>query len=343
MSKRHARLNVLQRSVEIVCKGCTNGGVITGELFVGASGQKRDFGLEMVGAGLASVDQRKIDYGEASKTMVDAQTRALQNKVGLWSLYKEAKVAEVKAVVRAKEETATIKLSEIRSGSNFYFHVVGNEAAKVIDESMKIFTAENGTKGAPCDLKVGKIVAALFNDGNSNSWYRAKILEKKIGKAKVLFVDHGNIATLPTATHLRPLNVTLDTNRIPAVAKEAVLAAVKTRGLDDDDGLDAARLLQSAAWGKDMSARIFCEDEGKLVVALYEPGNPTSVNEQMVTHGLARVSKPLEIETLSAKMINSENLSALAADLRISERSARKSHTGMWRYGDVGDDDEDEF
>jgi endonuclease YncB( thermonuclease family) len=48
----------------------------------------------MVGSGLAMVDQRKIDYGEASKTIVDAQTQAKTNKVGLWSMYREeAKVS----------------------------------------------------------------------------------------------------------------------------------------------------------------------------------------------------------------------------------------------------------
>lgn len=89
VSKRHARLNVLQRTVEIVCKGVTNGGVITGEMYIGGGAQKRDFSLEMVGAGLASVDQRKIDYGEASKTIVEAQTRAKANRVGIWSSYVE--------------------------------------------------------------------------------------------------------------------------------------------------------------------------------------------------------------------------------------------------------------
>ena len=65
------------------------GGVITGELFVGGGAQRRDFGLEVVGCGLAMVDQRKIDYGEASKTIVDAQTHAKTNKVGLWSMHQE--------------------------------------------------------------------------------------------------------------------------------------------------------------------------------------------------------------------------------------------------------------
>jgi staphylococcal nuclease domain-containing protein 1 len=102
---------------------------------------------------------------------------------------------------------------------------------------MRIFTAENGTGGSPCYLEVGKVVSALFNDGTGKNWYRARVLERKPGKAKVLFVDHGNVATLPIATNLRPLDIFLRTDRIPPVAKEAVLAAIKTRGLDDDDGL----------------------------------------------------------------------------------------------------------
>lgn len=332
-----------QRAVEIICRGVTNGGVITGELFVGGGAQKRDFILEMVGSGYATVDQRKIDYGEVSKTLMDAQARAIANKVGIWSLHQEKKEVTAKPIVKAKEETATIKLSEIRSGSSFFFHVVGDENAQVIDDSMKMFTEEKGINGAPCDLKVGNVVAALFNDGTGKSWYRAKILERKPGKAKVLFVDHGNVATLPIATHLRPLDDALSTRRVPPVAKEAVLAAIKTRGLDDDDGLDAARLLQDVAWGRETSARIFCENEGKLVLALYEPENPCSINEQLVTEGLARVFKPLEVDALRTKMINSENLSALEGDLRLAEKSARKRHSGMWRYGDVGDDDEDEY
>lgn len=247
-----------------------------------------------------------------------------------------------KPLVKSKVQSATVRLSEIRSGSNFFFHIAGDEAESVIGESMRIFTAENGTNGAPCDSKTGKIVAALFNDGSGKSWYRARILEKKPGHAKVLFIDHGNVATVPIATHLRPLENALGVDRIPPVAKEAILAAVKTRGLDDDDGLDAARFLQSAAWGKDVSAKIFCENEGKLVVALNDPGSSTTINEQMVYEGLARVSKPRDIEALSAKMLNSESLSTLFEELKVAENSARKAHSGMWRYGDIGDEDDEE-
>ena len=93
-SKRHARLSVLQRSVEIICTGVTAGGVITGKLFVGNGGQRRNFSLEQVGAGLAMVDPRKIEYGDAPKLLVDAQRAAQNNKVGIWSL--EQKQPEVR-------------------------------------------------------------------------------------------------------------------------------------------------------------------------------------------------------------------------------------------------------
>lgn len=342
VSKRHARLNVLQRSVEILCKGVTQGGVITGSMSVGSGAQKRDFGLEMVGAGLATVDQRKIEYGEVPKSVVDAQTRAVANRVGIWSLHEEKKEEVFKPLVKAKAETATIRLSEIRSGAHFFFHVVGDDAASVIDKSMKEFTAHNGTDGAPCDLKVGKVVAAAFDDGSGKSWYRAKVIERKARNARVLFIDHGNISSVPIATHLRPLDPQLGVLRIPAVAKEGILALTKTRSLDEDEGVEAARLLQNLAWGRDVTATIYCQNEGKLVVGLFDANNTGTVNEQLVSEGLARVSKANEVEVLMTKMVNTAALLSLAAELRSSEQIARRSHSGMWRYGDVGDDDEEQ-
>lgn len=344
ISKRHARLNILQRTVEVVCKGVTQGGVITGQMIVGLDAKRRDFGLEMVGAGLATVDKKKIEYGEAPKVIVDAQERAYANNVGIWSLERkiEEKVPE-KSVVKASEKMAQVRLSEIRNGGHFFFHIVNDEAAGVIEESMKKFTSNYGTSGAPCDLKAGKVVAGLFNDGTGKSWYRAKLLERKAGKVKVVFIDHGNISVLPIATHLRPLDIALGVDRIPAVAKEAVLALVKTAGLDDDDGVEAAHYLQQLAWGKDLTARIYCDVEGKLAVSLYEENSTESVNEKLASEGLSRVHKYDMVETMSVKLVNNNSLVQLAADLKVAEESARKTRTGIWRYGDVGDDDDQEL
>jgi len=336
-SKRHSRMNVLQRQVEVSISGVTNGGVMTGDLHVGQGGQRRNYSIELVASGLATVDQRKIDYGEAPKVLIDTQTAAQNNKLGIWSV-KQAVTDEPKAKTfsKAEEKVVDIQISEIRSGNHFYFRVVGDESAKVVDDSMKIFTDTNGTDGAPCEVKPGKVVAALFNDGSSNSWYRAKVIEKlPKGKVKVLFVDHGNIGNVVAATHLRPLDITLGTDQIPAAAKDGILALTKVRPIEEDDGVDAARFFQSMAWGKDLKARLLGESEGQVLVSLYDSDTDTpSINEKLTSEGLARVG-------VFDKWGSSDAMGALFKDLKEAEGKARKTRKGMWIYGEIPEEDEE--
>lgn len=344
-SKRHARLTILQRTVEITCTGVTLGGVIVGSMIIGQGAAKRDYSIELLSAGLASVDQRKIDYGEAPKELVDTQTTAQAKKVGIWSLHQPA-VATIasKDAEKAKDELLSVRISEIRSGTHFFYHIKGDAAAKSIDDSMKEFTANNGTQGEPCDLRVNKVVAALFDDGTGKSWYRAKVVEKQAGgsKAVVLFLDHGNVATVLVATHLRPLDPSLGTDRILPVAKEATLALTLSRPITDDYGMDCARMLQSLCWGKDLQIRTTGRDEsGKQAVTIVTDSHE-SVNQQLISAGLARVAKPAAVQALANSMVNGSSVSKLAAELNAAQESARRSRTGMWRYGDIGDDDEDE-
>ncbi len=338
-SKRHARVCLQQRQVEIECSGVTQGGVMTGDLYVGQEAQRRNYCVELVASGLATVDQRKIDYGEAPKVLIDSQTAAQNNKLGIWSIQQVVKnEPKLTSYSKYDDRVLDIHISEIRSGNHFFFTVVDNESAKVIEDGMKTFTETNGTAGAPCDIKAGKIVAALFNDGSSNSWYRAKIIEKTgKGKVKVLFVDHGNVADVFPATHLRPLDVALGVDQIPAVAKEAILALVKVRSLEEDDGIDAARTFQSMAWGKDLKARLHGETDGKAIVTLYDSDlESLSINEKLTSEGLARLGKRDEIYTG-----NSDSLVKLVKDLRIAQDKARSSRKGMWIYGEIPEEDDD--
>ncbi|KAL7575761.1 hypothetical protein ACA910_003091 [Epithemia clementina (nom. ined.)] len=343
-SKRHARLHMTQRQVEIDCKGVTNSGIIQGSMFVApAGGQRRDYTIELIGAGLATVDQRKIDFGEAPKSLIDAQNTAKQNKVGIWSIEQPSEEVAVKVVEKSKEKTTNIRLSEIRAGNHFFYHTVKDPAPQVMEESMKKFTSKYGVAGAPCDPKVGKVVAAVFDDGTGKCWYRAKVIERKgPSKVSVLFIDHGNVATVPVATHLRPLDVSLTPERIPPVAKEAVLALTVCRSLDKDEGVEAARMLQSMCWGKDLSAVLLGPDEnGKMATTLTRDGSDETVNAELIGSGLARVAKQPAIKVLASRMVDGSPVLKLATDLQAAEEAARKSRSGMWRYGDVGDDDED--
>jgi staphylococcal nuclease domain-containing protein 1 len=340
-SKRHARLTVHQRIVEIVCTGVTMGGVITGSMYIGQGEQRRDYSLELVASGLATVDQRKIDYGEAPKHLIDAQAAAERNRVGIWSIDRPMAVQTTKTSLKFIDQISSIRVSEIRSGSHFFYHNANDEAGKVIEDSMALFTKNNGIAGGPCDVKAGKVVAALFDDGTGKSWYRAKIVERSGGaKATVLFVDHGNMASVPIATHLRPLDITLGTDRIPPVAKEAVLGLTVTKPISSDEGVEAARMFQSLVWGKDIAARIHGTDEtGKIATSLITESGET-VNEMLVSAGLALVCKPVEAHAMAGRMVDGTSVLKLAADLEVAKEVARKTRSGMWRYGDV-DFDED--
>lgn len=346
ISKRHARLTVLQRTVEITVANVTMGGVFTGSMVVGQGAQRRDYSLELVGGGLATVDQRKIDYGEVPKQLVDAQSAAQQNRVGIWSIDRPSTAAApVNGSHKVAEKVASVRVSEIRSATHFFYHVANDEAVKVINDSMKVFTTKNGTAGAPCDAKVNRPVAALFDDGTGKSWYRAKVLEK-LGpnQVKIVFIDHGNVATVPITSHLRPLDPSLSPDRIPPVAQEACLALTVARPLSDDYGIEAARLFQSLCWGKDLTVRIYgTDDSGKIATSIVTDSGET-VSEKLVSSGLARVvTKRGAAEIMANRMVDGTNVLKLAGDLEAAQEVARRGHYGMWRYGDVGDDDDDEM
>ena len=200
---------------------------------------------------------------------MDAQAIAKGNKAGIWSVEQKS----VAPVASGKQEMSQIqdvkiRLSEIRSGSHFFYQVVGDDAANVMEQSMKEFTSTHGTGGAPCDEKVNKVVAALFDDGNGKSWYRAKILERKgTGKVSVLFLDHGNVATVPISTHLRPLDVSLGTDRIPPVAREAS----RLGGAAPLNAL-LTRLVRAAEAGRDPGAVNWEETESAIGASARQGG-----------------------------------------------------------------------
>ena len=67
-----------------------------------------------------------------------------------------------------------------------------------------------------------------------------------------------------------------------------------------------------------------------------------TVNEKLVSSGLARVvTKRGAAEIMANRMVDGTNVLKLAGDLEAAQEVARRGHYGMWRYGDVGDDDDE--
>ena len=335
-AKRLAKLHCLQRSAEIEVTGSTMAGILTGQLHVGFAEKKTNFAKVLVGAGLATIDDRRLE--SAPPSLVAAQAAAKEGRIGMWvdeAMHAEKEV-ESKDALPTPEKILTVRISEIRDGVTCYFHVIGDDTVKNIEEKMRAFTSKSGLTPAPCELRKGALIAALFDDGSGPSWYRAYVLEKiEGGGAKVLFVDHGNVASV-TARQVRPLDGGLNT--IPGAAKPATLALIKVKSLDEDDGIAAGKMFGKLAFGKEMTARVHCVDEGKMLCTLYEGEEPVSINQQLVKSGLARVISQKEAKFLSRQF--SSGFAELMGDLVAEQDKAKRARSGMWLYGDCEDDDE---
>eukprot|EP00640_Fibrocapsa_japonica_P000834 CAMPEP_0113935162 /NCGR_PEP_ID=MMETSP1339-20121228/2371_1 /TAXON_ID=94617 /ORGANISM="Fibrocapsa japonica" /LENGTH=728 /DNA_ID=CAMNT_0000937219 /DNA_START=1 /DNA_END=2187 /DNA_ORIENTATION=- /assembly_acc=CAM_ASM_000762 len=361
-AKTFSRLKLLQRAVEIEVEAVDRNGVGLGTIYVGQGEQRHNYALDLLKAGLAKLDDRVLENARSeTRPLIEAQENAQSNRLRVWSVEDpedKKKESEANTVV---QELIRVKISDISSAGRFFVHLMDDTGLSVVEEKMAAFTEEHGVDtGAPVEAKRGSLVAALFDDGSGAAWYRAKVLEVSAQKATatVLYVDHGNTGSV-SFNRLRPLDPSV--SHIPAQAREATLAFCKPPGVGDEYGREAAVLLNEYGWGRELLARVLGRDPetGALRLALYvsqgqgEEGAATaatanlSLNETMVEEGLARVPKSAERE--AARMAKLGGTAAsVAADLiqglKGAQETARKQRAAMWRYGDVGDsDDEDGF
>ena len=160
--------------------------------------------------------------------------------------------------------------------------------------------------------------------------YRARVKGRSDGKYEVFFLDYGNVDVVGKE-RLLPLDPTLGPAAISAQAVECRLAhLIVADPKGDANGEEAAMALSAAAWGKAARCRVEARDRGVLHVTLLD--GTRSVNAEMVEQGLARVEK-----TANRKA------APLVAKLREKEDEAKAAHRGVWRYGDVEEDDAPEF
>lgn len=310
---------------------------MTGKLFVGGE-KKRNFATTLLANGLAKIDPRDLEFSDAE--LVSAMEAAKLTKLKIWSLVSETDKVEVaKPTNGVPEEVKTVRLTDVTNGNKFYVNL-DREASSKVASAMAEFKEVNGVNPGPVEFKKNKLIAALFDDGSGPAWYRAKVIEKKAnGGAKILYVDHGNVSAV-TPKDCRILDGNLEA--IPYAATECELALTKARDLEHDEGVEAARMLSSLCWGKDLTARIHGKDVNGgtgLAVTLYDPSEPKSINAQLVKAGLARIIRERDCQFF-AKETQVEGVKELYKGLIDEQDEAKKARLGIWRYGDVGEDDD---
>jgi staphylococcal nuclease domain-containing protein 1 len=336
-AKLRAKLDVSQRNVEIIAEGCTNGGVITGRLHVGEGAKRTNFAHKLVSLGLATVDPR--DVANSDGALVVALDAARERKIGLFALEKEDEAVVVRKEGGVPEEVKTVRVSEVKDGNTVFVNITGDDTLTKVEEKMAQFKETHGLAAGPVEMRKGKVIAAMFDDGSGMAWYRAKVVERPAsdGSARVWFMDYGNSGKI-TNKQIRMLDAGIDT--LPAAAKEVNLALVRCRPLTSDDGIDAARTLSRAVFGKELTLRVHGMEENRMQATIYEVDNSTSVNEQLVEAGLARCIGDRDA-MIFGRNTQPESVAELLNGLKDKQDTARSKRIGIWIYGDVGEDDDE--
>lgn len=356
-----ARERLMQRDVTFVVKEMDRNGVFLGDIFVGKGGSaassggnsapKRSFALDLLGAGCATLDKRALERLPAHEAsgLEKAQASACDTRKGMWGLpgAADAHAAEAAAVEAAAAPRAVAAVpctaADIVDGGSLWIHRSGADGkAKLaeVEKAMAALTvgAKSSAPVGASQCRKGAKVAALF--AADKQYYRAKILEllgSARDKARVLFLDYGNTATVNVAD-LRPLDGPAAATA--PLAELAALAFLRPASVASDAGHAGARALSAAVMGKaGLVAHVYGTGTGgELLVVLKVGTGGTSVNEDLAKAGHCRVAKT-HLRTLAPRVTGGAEAAKGLVDAQVV---ARKQRLGMWRFGDVPDSDDEE-
>jgi len=186
---------------------------------------------------------------------------------------------------------------------------------------------EDGYKSSPPTPgayrpKRGDICGARFVDDN---WYRAKVEKVSGSKVSVYYLDFGNREiTEPTKCAQLPMGL----DKPPFYAKEMKLAF--TKYYTEDDYLEAAlgnilHETQSGEVSVNMEFRVSGVEHVTMRLA-----NKTDVAKSMLSQGLILLDDAR----------GDHRFKSIVTELRDAQGDAKKNHRGIWRYGDITEDDD---
>jgi len=295
------------------------------------------------------------------KRLMALEAEAKESKTGLWADKQEKaevdpdtgkKVEAEKRESRFKNKVLKGTMTHCESGGTEFYMLESNSANKdrVANYMSKVSPRSIDQKDFLDPVKIeaeyknfsGFVCAGLF-DGQ---YFRVRINSRTKSQPPlyhVKFIDYGNTERL-TFDKLLPI---LDPNiqEIPPLALKCNLAGLKPPPKKSNYFNSATDFL-CQCYGSELEVKVLAEVrrgttsilEVELVVA-DQNGNKVRVGEEMVRAGLARVDERKTLVFGNKKEPKNKTMKDTLLKLA---RQALDAHVGMYEYGDVDSEDEEE-
>ena len=332
-----------------------------------------NLGVELLRRGLAtlhdSYDPRRRSNGEA---LVAAQDAAKRARVGAWVDWSPEKEAADKAAAEAAArggaeggaegadgaghvrsgpaELCELGVTEVVGAGRFFCQrATGGDRAAWLHSQLQTLSPNVSRVGF--EPRKGTLVAGRFT--GDDEWYRAVVVsvEGQRGSVDEAYVVHyrdfGNgerlprerlaplapeLASTPPLAHLCVLSHVAFAKGDRARDAEALFASLVSGGGATDARIDRRFAAPDAPWDPDASPEWHVTLGGDLGTArdgVAEGADDESVNAAMVAAGLARVDRRSARDPVAAHLVD-------------AQERARRERRGMWEYGDVDSDDDEE-
>lgn len=339
------RRKIMQRDVEIEVETVDRTGTFLGSLWE----SKSNVAIILLEAGLARLQTFGADRIPDAHLLAQAEQSAKRQNLKIWENYVEGEeVTNGAAPDRKQKEEFKAVVTEVLGGGKFYVQAVADQKVASIQQQLASLNLKEAPVLGAFNPKKGDIVLAQFSA--DNSWNRAMVVSAPRGvvqstkdRFEVFYIDYGNQEAV-TYNQLRPLDASVSS--APGLAQLCQLAYLKVPTLEEDYGQEAAMLLSESTLNGPKEFRAVIEERdtsgGKvkgqgtgtiLLVTLIDEESDTSVNAMMLKGGLARLEKRRRWEP--------KDRQAVLDELEKHQTEARTKRLGMWEYGDIQSDDEE--
>lgn len=325
---QYTRTRILQRDVQIHVEQCDRGGNFIGSLFYGP--KKSNLAAELLEVGFAQTVPFSLQRATHKDILVAAEQKAKDARRNLWGL-PGALDDEVEEEVNTEKIMPAVVVSHVEKFDLFYIQDEKSPELDKITAEIEELVRDPPTVDVtftPGGLpRKGEII--LGQHAADHLWYRARVEGRDGNKVSVLYIDYGTKETLPLE-RMRRCPAVLGAAAIPPQAIPCVLSGLLP---PPDMDYEAADTLANITLDVTLHCLIEGLDSEKRRRCVLTPVEAhaekrPSINEQMLAMGLA----------LFDRKTNCKFATRFAAE----EQVARKQHLNVWRYGDIGEDDEDD-